>query len=124
MRAREGEGENVVPGRWPRRKRDVGVVLWVAFLAASAGTFVLFALLDPEALGSAWVLNWETGLRLTYGLGFLFLFLVALLAAGLTGFMIRTGPRRGHARGRDGHPPPEIHDPAENNPDLGQEEWK
>lgn len=118
------ERDDTVPGRWSRRKRDVGVAIWVAFLAASAGTFVLFALVDPEALGVAWVLNWETGLRLTYGLGFLFLFLVALLAAGLTGFMIRTGPRRGHAKGRGEHPLPEIHDPAENNPDLGEEEWR
>jgi hypothetical protein len=116
--------ETTVPGRWTRRKRDWGVSIWVAFLAACAGTFALFALVDPEALGDAWVMNWETGLRLTYGLGFGFLFLVALLAARLTSFMIRTGPRKGHASGHGRKPPPEVHDPAENNPDLGNEEWK
>lgn len=116
--------EPSLPGRWSRSKRDWGVSIWIAFLSASAGTFVLFALVDPEALGTAWVLGWETGLRLTYGLGFAFLFAVSLVAARLTGFMIRTGPRRGHAKGRGRKPPPEVHDPAENNPDLAEEEWK
>ncbi len=116
--------EPSLPGRWSRSKRDWGVSIWVAFLAASAGTFVLFALVDPEVLGEAWVPNWETGLRLTYGLGFGFLFVISLLATRLTSFMIRTGPGRGHARGKGRKPAPEIHDPAENNPDLGEEEWK
>lgn len=116
--------EPSLPGRWSRSKRDWGVSIWVAFLAASAGTFVLFALIDPEVLGEAWVPSWETGLRLTYGLGFGFLFVISLLATRLTSFMIRTGPRSGHARGKGRKPAPEIHDPAENNPDLGEEEWK
>ena len=116
--------QNTIPGRWSRRKRDIGVAIWVAFLAACAGTFILFALIDPEVLGSAWVPGWETGLRLTYGLGFGFLFVVCLLATILTEFMIRTGPRRGHARGKGRKPPPEVHDPAEGNPDLAGEEWK
>ena len=116
--------ETRVPGRWSRKKRDWGVSIWVAFLAACGGTFALFAVLDPEALGSAWVMNWETGVRLTYGLGFGFLFVVALVATRLTSFMIRTGPRRGHAKGKGRKPPPEVHDPADNNPDLVEEEWK
>lgn len=113
-----------VSDRWSRRKRDWGVAIWVAFLTACIGDFVLFALIDPEALAVAWVPGWETGIRLTYGLGFLFLFLVAVLAASVTGFMIRTGPRRGHASGHGRKPPPEVHDPADNNPDLSEEDWK
>jgi hypothetical protein len=116
--------DNTVPGRWTRSKRDWGVSIWIAFLAASAGTFLLFALVDPEVLGEAWVMNWHTGLRLTYGLGFGFLFVIALLAARLTSFMIRTGPRRGHASGRGKRGLPEVHDPAEGNPDLRDEDWK
>lgn len=115
--------EQSVPGRWSRKKRDWGVSIWIAFLCACAGTFIFFALVDPEIVGSAWVLNWETGVRLTYGLGFALFFIVALLAARLTIFMIRTGPGRGHAKGRGKRPVPEVHDPAENNPDLRDEDW-
>ncbi len=79
---------------------------------------VTAALLDPEALNDAWVPPWEMGSRLAYSLGFLFLYLVSLFASGLTIFMIRTGPRRGHARGEGRRPPPEIRSPEENNPDL------
>lgn len=107
-----------LPGRWSRRKRDIGIVIWIAFLAACVGTFVIFAVLDPEALNEAWVLPWEMGRRLAYSLGFLFLFMVSLIASGLTVFMIRTGPRRGHAKGEGRRPPPEIRSPEENNPDL------
>ena len=111
-------------GRWSQRKRDWGVSIWVAFLAACGGTFLLFALLDPEDLSHAWVMGWVTGVKLTYGLGFFFLFAVSLVAARLTCFMIRTGPRRGHAHGKGRRTPPEIRDPATQNPDLSGEDWK
>jgi hypothetical protein len=112
------DGSPVIPGRWDQRKRDIATSLWIAFLAACAGTFVIFAVLDPEALNDAWVLPWEMGRRLAYSLGFLFLFLVSLLASALTVFMIRTGPPRGHAHGRGKPPQPEIRSPEEENPDL------
>ena len=107
-----------LPGRWCMCKRDFGTAFWIAFLAACVGTFVLFAVLDAEALNEAWVLSWDLGARLIYSLGFLFMYLVSLLASGLTIFMIRTGPRRGHARGEGRRPPPDIRSPEENNPDL------
>ncbi|MBT8059917.1 MAG: hypothetical protein KJO33_09990, partial [Gammaproteobacteria bacterium] len=53
-----------------------------------------------------------------YSLGFLFLFVVSLIASGLTVFMIRTGPKSGHASGKGRRPPPEIRSPDEENPDL------
>jgi len=112
-----------VPGRWSRRQRDWGVAVWISFLAACGGTFVMFALLDPERLAEAWVLDWETGVRLVYGLGFAFCFAVAFAASWLTEYMIRTGPRRGHVRGKGRKRPPEVHDPAEGNPDLEGQEW-
>ena len=80
--------------RWDRRKRDIGVVVWISFLAACAGTFVIFAVLDPAALTNAWVLPWEMGRKLAYSLGFAFLFCVGGLASALTAFMLRTGPRQ------------------------------
>ena len=107
-----------IPGRWSRGKRDLGIMVWVAFLAACAGTFIIFAVLDPEALNEAWVLPWEMGRRLAYSLGFAFLFFVALIASGLAVFMVRTGPRAGHVTGQGRRPPPEIKSPDENNPNL------
>lgn len=116
--------EEVLPGRWNRTKRDWAVAIWISFLVASVGTFILFALVDPERLSQAWVLGWDTGLRLVYGLGFFFLFGLALAASLLTEFMIRTGPRRGHASGHGRRPPPDVHHPAEGNPDLKGERWQ
>ena len=107
-----------LPGRWCMCKRDFAVALWIAFLAACFGSFIVFALIDPGALHGAWVLPWEIGSRLAYTLGFLFLYLVGAFASVLTIYMVRTGPRRGHARGEGRRPPPEIRAPEENNPDL------
>lgn len=115
-----------VPGRWNRRRRDIGLVIWVAFLASCAGTLVIFAVLDPEALNDAWVLPWEMGRKLAYSLGFLFLFLIGLLASALTVFMIRTGPRDGHRYGKGRRPPPAIKESAADDPELGiaPEDWR
>ena len=107
-----------LPGRWGRKRRDIGVSLWIAFLAACVGTFVIFAIMDPDALNDAWVLPWEMGRELAYSLGFLFLFVVSLIASGMTVFMIRTGPASGHASGKGERPPPEIKSPTKENPDL------
>lgn len=113
-----------IPGRWSRRKRDIGTVIWISFLSACVGTFVIFAVMDADALSDAWVLPWEMGSRLAYSLGFLFLFAVSLIASGLTVFMIRTGPASGHAAGKGRRAPPEIRSPDENNPDLDLGDWK
>jgi hypothetical protein len=112
-----------IRGRWSMRKRDIGTAIWVAFLAACVGTFVIFGVMDPKALNDAWVLPWEMGRKLAYSLGFLFLFIVSLIATSLTVFMIRTGPGRGHATGSGRRPLPEIKDPGEDNPDLDTGEW-
>ncbi len=112
-----------LPGRWNRRQRDLGVAAWMAFLVACAGTFVLFALIDPNQVSDDWVLGWQPGVRLVYGMAFFFLFGVALAAALLTGYMIRTGPGKGHARGRGRRKPPQTRHPAEDNPDLENEDW-
>jgi hypothetical protein len=113
-----------LPGRWNRSKRDLGVALWISFLAACAGTFVIFALLDPAALTQAWARPWEISPRLAYSLGFFFLWVVSLLASGLTIFMLRSGPQSGHSKGEDGRPLPEIRSPEEENPDLDLDDIK
>jgi len=78
-----------------QRRRDIGIIVWISFLAACAGTFVIFAVLDPEALNDAWVLPWQMGRKLAYSLGFAFLFCVGGLASALTVFMIRSRPGQG-----------------------------
>ncbi len=112
-----------IPGRWTRLQRDFAIVGWVSFLTASAGTMVIFALVDPAALTEAWALRWKIGRTLGYSLGFAFLWAITAASAALAVFMIRTGPRRGHARGQGRRPPPKTHDPADNNPDLKEEDW-
>jgi hypothetical protein len=112
-----------IPGRWGRRRRDIGISIWIAFLSACIGTFVIFAIMDPEALNDAWVLPWEMGRKLAYSLGFLFLFVVSLIASSLTIFMIRTGPQRGHTKGSGRRLAPEIKDPVKDNPDLDIGDW-
>ncbi len=108
-----------LPGRWNRRKRDLGIICWISFLAACAGTFVIFAVLDPEALNEAWILPWEMGRKLAYSLGFAFLFCVAAIASVLTVYMIRTGPRGGHRHGKGRRPAPVIKESAAEDPEIG-----
>lgn len=112
-----------VPGRWSMVKRDLAVVSWISFLSAALGSFIIFALVDPQELTNAWALQWEIGRKLGYSLGFLFLFFICLTASGVTVFMIRTGPRRGHAKGKDDKPVPMVRNPQKNNPDLDFEDW-
>jgi len=49
---------------------------------------------------------------------------VSVFASMLSIYMVRTGPRRGHARGRGRRPPPEVLPPDANNPDLDIEDLK
>lgn len=106
------------------RQRDIGVAVWVAFLAASVGTFLLFGAIDPSEIENAWMQQWEISRKLAYSLGFLFLFVISFISSWLTVHMIRTGPRRGHATGHGKRPAPEIKDPSEDNPDLDIEELR
>lgn len=110
--------------RWSMRQRDWAVVFWIAFLSASAGAFVLFGLVNPLDMVSAWADEFDIGVRLAYGLAFAFLYLVCLLSAALTMFMIRTGPSRGHLEGKGRRSIPDVRNPSETNPDLDGEDWK
>lgn len=110
--------------RWSQRQRDWAVVLWVSFLSAAAGAFVLFGLLNPLDIIHTITGEFEMGVKLAYGLTFAFLYLLCLLPSALTMFMIRTGPAQGHSRGAGRRGIPEIRDPGESNPDLDDEDWK
>jgi hypothetical protein len=115
--------ENRIDRRWNMRQRDWAVVFWIAFLSAAASAFVLFGLINPLDMVNAWAGQYDIGVRLAYGLAFAFLYLVSLLASALTVFMIRTGPQRGHVKGKARRPKAEIHHHAEGNPDLDKEDW-
>jgi hypothetical protein len=106
------------------RQRDWAVVFWIAFLAASAGSFVLFGLVNPMDIVGGWADQFDIGVRLAYGLAFGFLYLVCLLASFLTMFMIRTGPDRGHTKGKGRRSIPKVRDPSKSNPDLDGEDWQ
>ena len=116
--------EHPVNRRWSMRQRDWAVVFWIAFLSASAGAFVLFGLVNPLDMVNAWADEFDIGVRLAYGLAFGFLYLVCLLSAFLTMFMIRTGPSSGHSKGEGRRSIPKVQDPLESNPDLDDEDWK
>jgi len=79
--------------RWPPRVQVVAAIAWSSFLAASIGTMLVFAVLDPQVIISGfdrgepgtepWWLN-RTGI---YTLGFFFLWLVAAIAGVLIGVL-------------------------------------
>ena len=71
--------EHPVNRRWSMRQRDWAVVLWIAFLAAAAGSFVLFGLVKPLDMFGQWVDEYDIGVRLAYGLVFVLYFLCQLL---------------------------------------------
>ena len=116
--------QHPVNRRWNMRQRDWAVALWIAFLSAATGAFVLFGLVDPLDMVNAWADEYDIGMRLAYGLAFAFLYLVCLLASALTVFMIRTGPSHGHVTGEGERPIPDVHDPSQSNPDIDGEDWK
>jgi hypothetical protein len=116
--------EHPVNRRWSQRQRDWAVVLWVSFLSASAGAFVVFGLFDPLEMIDSLAGEYDIDVKLAYSLAFAFLYLLCLLPSALTMFMIRTGPSDGHSRGKGRRAIPEISDPLESNPDLGDEDWR
>ncbi len=116
--------EHPLNRRWSQRQRDWAVVLWVSFLSAAAGAFVLFGLFNPLDLINTYTGEFEMGVRLAYGLTFVFLYLLCLLSSMLTMFMVRTGPAQGHSTGQGRRAMPEVLEPGESNPDLDDEDWK
>ena len=115
--------EHPVNRRWSMRQRDWAVAFWIAFLSASTGAFVLFGLINPLDMISAWADQYDIGIRLAYGLAFTCLYFLCLLASALTVFMIRTGPTRGHVKGEGRRPKAKIHHHAESNPGLEDKDW-
>jgi hypothetical protein len=87
--------------RWPPRQQVVAAIGWSSFLAASVGTMLVFAVLDPQVIihgfdsgepgAEPWWLT-RTGI---YSLGFFLLWLVGAVAGVLTVLLTQTPAPRG-----------------------------
>lgn len=73
-----------------RRQADLFIVGWVSFLAASLGTMLLFAWVDPQALAEIAEPPLQLDRMAGYALGFFFLWLLCVVSAALCAYMIRT----------------------------------
>ncbi|MCC5794082.1 MAG: hypothetical protein JJT85_05015 [Chromatiales bacterium] len=70
-------------GPWSRRRQVVAAILWSSFLAACAGSVLLFGLLDPLDVFAISTPALPVSRMTGYAIGFFFLWLVAALAAWL-----------------------------------------
>ncbi len=97
-RPRSGRGF----GGWTGR--EIGVVLWSSFLAASLATVLFFATFDPLALyDDAEILREAFASRVGgYTLGFFFFWSLTLLATAIAVYLMRNG-----TVDERGPPPPE-----------------
>ncbi len=73
---------------WSHKKRTIAQVLWLSFLSAAIGFFIIFGLIDPGSLDLAFSLDQPLSRQLGYGLGFIFLFFICLLSSALTAWMM------------------------------------
>jgi len=74
--------------KWSIKKRTIAQVLWLSFLSASIGFFIIFGMIDPGSLDLAFSFGFPLTRELGYGLGFLFLFCTCFLASSLTAWML------------------------------------
>ena len=73
------------------RGRDIGVVLWSAFLAACLASLLFFAVVDPAELrGIGPRLFDDLDREAGYALGFALFWLTGAVAGALSVFLIRT----------------------------------
>jgi hypothetical protein len=75
--------------QWSRLRQDVGVIVWCSFLTACFATMLFFAIFDPIYLKyddnpPTWLSDRRTG----YALGFFFFWLIAIIAAALTAWLV------------------------------------
>jgi peptidoglycan/LPS O-acetylase OafA/YrhL len=83
-------GANDKPPNLSRRGRSIAVVAWSAFLAAAIGTVLCFAFVDPDALRDGLAPEWWTDRLTVYALGFGLLLAVAIVAAAMAVYLVRT----------------------------------
>lgn len=75
---------------WSRTRRDFAAILWPSFLVAAVASMLLFALVDPAAVGERLPHQvWATRTS-AYSAGFFFLWLTCIASAALTLYLVRT----------------------------------
>lgn len=79
---------NIKVESWSFKKRTIAQVLWISFLCASIGFFIIFGVIDPGSLDLAFSFHFPLTRELGYGLGFLFLFSICFLTSSLTAWML------------------------------------
>ncbi len=85
---------------WPRGAQAIAAVIWPAFLAASFASLLFFAVIDPGEVQLHTFADILTLDRMAgYGLGFLFFWLICLVASSLSVYLLRTARRNGHGHG-------------------------
>ena len=90
------ENEESSSADWSPRSRGIGVALWTSFLVACLETMIVFAFLDPATLGFEGLAPSLVALRpMLYGCGFFLFWCFAFIGAGLTAFMLESGPCSG-----------------------------
>lgn len=94
-------GDDLPRPAWPPQLRVVAAVGWSSFLAASLGTMLVFAALDPQVIidsldpGQPGAMPWLLNRTAIYTVGFFLLWAVAAVAGLLTAFLTQTPSRRG-----------------------------
>ncbi len=73
-----------------RYQADLFVVGWTSFLAASLGTMLLFAWVDPLMLAEVAEPPLPMSRMTGYAVGFFFLWAICLLSCGMCAYLIRT----------------------------------
>lgn len=89
-------------GPWSLRARDVAVALWSSFLSACFASLVFFSQVDPALIGDAMTPARQLTRMAGYGIGFFFFWLLGLIAAALTLYLVRTARPPDDARFPDG----------------------
>lgn len=76
------------------RQADAFVVGWTSFLAASLGTMLLFAWVDPLMLAEVAEPPVSMSRMTGYALGFFFLWVLCLISSALCVYLVRTQHER------------------------------
>jgi len=93
--------EDAAPASWPPARQAIAAVGWCSFLAACLASLLFFAFLDPIELAgepSALSFLWPNRTA-AYTVGFLFFWMIAAVAAGLSVYMLHTARRGGGSDG-------------------------
>ena len=86
------------PPRMTRTTADLAAVCWGGFLAACVASLLAFAIIDPGRLGEASEVLDEVDRMAGYGVGFLFFWVVGIVAGGLSVLLIRSSRRDARER--------------------------